>query len=748
MYIKSVPRLNFPPLTAGLALVMLLMLTSVAIIPVNAQSFTGCYGYIYSEEGIPLPGVTIKLTNYPASTVTNFEGEYELRNIPPGDYTLEISALNFIDQSSVIQITQRKNLRHDFYLQPKIFKEPESIVYGERDQSLLDKEVIEIEENTESFDQLFRKTSGVVLANDGKGGGRLSINGSNLDQVTILIDGQPLVADGTGEGRLNNLNIDNFEKMEIYKYNIPAKYGSEAIGGVVNLVSHKPNSSDDDILEVGLKTGLGSYAQRRVELYMNSGLFQRCQLKIGYNFHSLKNNFDYQFRETDYIRENNYVKNHDLNANIKGFLPTQQDELQLEFGYNFNEEGLPGVISAPQEVSFQKNNLFSSRLHYKRIISKIFYSESSCQLQHLTNYYNIPEDDGLYPVNSLYRLEKLHFHTNVVGLPTRFLELNLGFVYNKEIYNTVDSLNRDFDISDKIHENLSLFSDIYLDTRLTSFLGGKVTLGDEFVHSGLYKNLTHTPRITIATNFFRCGLFTLALSISWGKYINDPSFNQLYWVSNIFYKSNPGLRPERSEKLSGALQLRDINIKDGLFTLEVGTVFFKNNIDSIISWRKAFDGRYFPDNYAKALITGREDNLQVGLLDRRIKFNYSNTCLTPLNKTQNRVSKDKILPFRPQYSEKYSIELRPLPALSIELSQEQVGKRYIREANTKYLDAYKTLNFTAGYTFKALGLEVSNHLRIDNILDERYYILEDYPLPGITYNYKLSLKINNREEGE
>ena len=89
----------------------------------------------------------------------------------------------------------------------------------------------------------------VVPQVNGFGNG-LQIQGLNPDYTMILIDGEPLIGRFTGSLELNRVSLANIKKIEIVKGPSSSLYGSEALGGVVNIITKSP---EYDKLQLGLR---------------------------------------------------------------------------------------------------------------------------------------------------------------------------------------------------------------------------------------------------------------------------------------------------------------------------------------------------------------------------------------------------------------------------------------------------------------------------------------------------------------
>ncbi|WVM92045.1 TonB-dependent receptor plug domain-containing protein [Halopseudomonas pachastrellae] len=91
-----------------------------------------------------------------------------------------------------------------------------------------------------SVPELLRRVPGVQLNSNG---GVLSyfVRGGNTAQTLVLVDGQRIASATTGGARLDYLNIDNIERVEVVRGPRSAVYGADAIGGVIQIFPPGPS---------------------------------------------------------------------------------------------------------------------------------------------------------------------------------------------------------------------------------------------------------------------------------------------------------------------------------------------------------------------------------------------------------------------------------------------------------------------------------------------------------------------------
>lgn len=104
-----------------------------------------------------------------------------------------------------------------------------------------------------SMEELLSGLSPSLTFHDGNMGSHIQLNGLNNDYILIMIDGKRMNGDVGGQNDLNLLNPTNIERIEIVKGAASSLYGSDAIAGVINIITKKNRDKTDftSILRVG-----------------------------------------------------------------------------------------------------------------------------------------------------------------------------------------------------------------------------------------------------------------------------------------------------------------------------------------------------------------------------------------------------------------------------------------------------------------------------------------------------------------
>jgi len=92
-------------------------------------------------------------------------------------------------------------------------------------------------------DVLTEQTGLVIVPQVNGSGNGIQVQGFNPDYTLILIDGEPLIGRSTGSLDLSRITVGNIKQIEIVKGPSSSLYGSEALAGVINIITERPRST-------------------------------------------------------------------------------------------------------------------------------------------------------------------------------------------------------------------------------------------------------------------------------------------------------------------------------------------------------------------------------------------------------------------------------------------------------------------------------------------------------------------------
>ena len=172
----------------------------------------------------------------------------------------------------------------------------------------------------QSLTQAIDRSSGIRIREEGGVGSEfdLSINGMSGNSIRYFLDGMPLDAKGTGM-TLANLPVNIIERVEIYKGVIPVSFGSDALGGAVNIVTNRSRRNYLDF-----SYGIGSFHTHKADFSA-----QYTGKKTGLIFKPV---ISANYSKNDYLMRDVKVRNEEHTAFVIKDLPRFHDDYLSLFG--------------------------------------------------------------------------------------------------------------------------------------------------------------------------------------------------------------------------------------------------------------------------------------------------------------------------------------------------------------------------------------------------------------------------------
>jgi len=225
-------------------------------------------GTVTDNYGNAIPYARIWDKTQKTGSNSDDEGNYSL-TLDYGKHTIEVSATGFSD------LTNDINLLNDTTINITL-QEDKSItlssvnVYGKSvarklNEGALSVNAVELKTDVNrmaNLNSLVNKSAGVKVRREGGAGSDLdlSINGLSGNSIRYFIDGVPLDSRGS-QVNLDNIPINTVERVELYKGVVPIHLSSDALGGVVNIVTKKKRENYLDA-----SYGLGSFHTQIVDV--------------------------------------------------------------------------------------------------------------------------------------------------------------------------------------------------------------------------------------------------------------------------------------------------------------------------------------------------------------------------------------------------------------------------------------------------------------------------------------------------
>ena len=227
----------------GLFLSFLLLLISISAF---SQHKTMISGKVLSTEKTTVDFATVYLkgTNYGGTT--NEEGIYHLQ-APAGEYTLVVSAIGYKTVEKPVKLMRGERPKMNVVISPQATELDEVVVVSNGVTRLkrsafnavaLDTKALQ--NSTQNLSEALAQAPGMKIRESGGVGSdmQLMMDGFTGKHIKIFIDGVPQEGVGSSFG-LNNIPVNYAERIEVYEGVVPVGFGTDAIGGVINIITKK-----------------------------------------------------------------------------------------------------------------------------------------------------------------------------------------------------------------------------------------------------------------------------------------------------------------------------------------------------------------------------------------------------------------------------------------------------------------------------------------------------------------------------
>jgi iron complex outermembrane receptor protein len=239
------------------ALAITVLLFSIFADPVSAQNGTGINGRVTDAQGASVAGATVSLyqranASEKLTTATNSQGEYRFEKLAAGVFLLEIKAVGFTRVTAKeVTIERSKQATLDVQLEIAGVKEevvviasstPQTVDEVSKETTVIGSKEIETRDEYSIADAL-RTVPGLRVQQLGGPGRLTSIKARGLRNAdtAVLIDGQRLRdaagINGDALAFITDLLVTDIDRVEVLRGSGSSLYGTNAIGGVVNIVT-------------------------------------------------------------------------------------------------------------------------------------------------------------------------------------------------------------------------------------------------------------------------------------------------------------------------------------------------------------------------------------------------------------------------------------------------------------------------------------------------------------------------------
>ena len=702
---------------------LLILLLSISF----AQDFKFLGTILDIETKEPIIDANIVFIESDIGAASDINGNFTVTNLNRQKYEILVSAIGYKDIKTTINLVSQDNFIFELIPEP-VLTSALNVVGRFPSKHLpyftqnISSEKIS-DNNYQTMSELFRNIGGVDVqtAHDNGRNANFSIRGSSdykpggyNNRVLVLLDGFQISMPYSGSIDWNAMPLDFLDRVEVVKGPVSSLYGQNSMGGIINLVTK--NYSDEFY---NIKATVGSYDSKDLNLTMSNVTDNISYTALLQHKKGNGHRFNAQYEQNNF-----YTK-----------IFNKKQDLSVSLIANKSINGQPGffVEDRPSLTSYRISNRDSVylQLFKKQTLdanNNIVYSLS---MNHFyTNYFD-REDT---PVEEIQ--EQTFCNDTSLNLRAEYQKListKSYLIFGSDIILEQSDISIYRNIYDDLKQVTGGFfvqNRIQLSERLLLGLGLRfdyrnVDRGDEFS----YKSFSDvSPKINLTFKRDTFSTWNFALS----KGFRSPSFSELFLQYESDYglntQGNPNLEPEQLYGLDISF---DRTNKTNL-TYSVSTFYYnyKDMIDFV---------------YGLPVIALNRSDISSNGLETNISYKINPNLNLDLGYTFLRVDDinnvDPIL-YRPKHKFISSIKHKSKNIsniISMRYQSKQDYQNFLSDEREyegseikfpiEQLDSLILFNYIGTYELN------NNHkvsLKISNLFDKQYELIQDFPMPGRT----------------
>ena len=713
-------------------------------------------------------GAQVQILENGLSAISNEDGYFCIKGLSERVYELNISHISYHHFS--ISLKAKTNETHNsIYLEPQIYENEMVVVTATRSKRNFNEvpgkiEVItrkEIDQiPTQKIDDIIKHISGI---NTCRSAGIYTMRptvtlrglpGDEQGRTLVLLDGSPLNDGDTGGINWNRIDPDQIERIEIYKGPGSSLYGNNAMGGVINIITHNPRKK----LEANASVAFGTYNTKQSKASIGSRLNDAVYLNIsgfvnksdGYNLIPLsdRTNPDYSIprflEEKGISTKAGYELNKALNFEIQyDYFEDKRGEgekIQATDGEyrHFNTNYFRGKMNGNFSTLNYNLNLYYKKENYFKLDERM---KGSNYQRFDVNSDRIDQGANLNLSN--YFTDK---HILSFGSEYKISSVDGGDYYVTSPDSVVNS-GKMQDIAFYIQEEIALLNQrirIQAGLRydIVKFYDGKYESTDGAWSPYLPPLENHhwnalSPKISISYEVSNTIKFYTSVAKGFRTSILDDLCRSGWmWVGPKI--ANPELGPENivNYEIGAGIKLNDkIKISPTLFYARGNDFLYYVQTGDFLYGNRPI---YQRQNVTAVNIYGFECDFNYEIssqLSMVSNYTFNSSKIGKFDK--NTTLENKYLVFTPKHQAKIGLFWNH-KYFNTNISALYKSEQFSDDANTKILNDYISFDFQIAKEFKE---HFSLSIAIQDLFDNQQMETDLYLSPGRIINFKIAAKI-------
>ena len=644
--------------------------------------------------------------------------------------------------------------------------------------------------SAQSVADAVRFFSGVQVKDYGGIGGLKTINIRSMgtNQMGVFYDGIQLGNAQNGQIDLGRFSLDNIESISIYNGQKSSALQSAkdyGAAGTIHIQTLRPKFDENEHFHIITRLKSGSFGLINPSILWQQKLHKNVYMTASAEFLHANGKYKFRFQSFNTTADTIAVrKNGDITAfrgEIGFFGNIKDGEWKVQF-YNYNSErGLTGHIAAGvfEHHERQKDNNFFTQLSVKQHFNKYSFLINAKYANDYTQYKNSDSNTKIIVVN--YNQNEIYFSFANSYKPFKIWEIALSADYQ---YNNLFSNRDDFSFPSRNMLLVAAASNVKL-----KFVKIQASLLGTFVKDEVKIGVAHKqkPQFTpaIMASFSPFHRFPLDFRAFYKRIFRMPTFNDLYYTIS----TNSYLKPEFVQQYDFGLEYilfknkeqRTKNKDRFVKNLNISVDFYYNYVENKIAAVPTSNPfRWQMMNLGKVKIFGVDFSSDIEFLlykdlTLNILANYSFEDARDFSDPQVAGKPNSfyghLIPYAPQNCATIAANFQ-YKNLRFNYSFLYTGERFSSSENyaQNYLPAFQTHDVSVGYTFlidtrhktqdtsqkrkysfscgegwggvketqDARQHKLSVNLDINNIFNQQYDVVLNYPMPGT--NFKVAVK--------
>lgn len=547
-----------------------------------------------ARTGKPVEGANVRLEQTTIGCATNPKGEFLLKDIKEGTYTLRTSCLNYAPVTQKVSQSQKEMV---IRLKGTTFNMDQVVVTGTGTHHKLKDSPVPVEvisqrdlqnANPSSFQDALVKLVPSISVQTTAMGTTLYVNGLPDKYLLVLINGKKVAGDISGSIDYDRINMDAVKRIEVLKGASSALYGSDAIAGVINIITDDPKSA----LNVSSNTRVSSHGRisESVNADANDG---KLSAHLNYNYRTSDgwqlNPYEESKGELVETTKKPVYKNHSHNVSqTLSYAATERLSLHLNGNLFISENDRTGA--------YDYNNRHQSYTvggTAKYLLAKrASYIEGNISTTNFRSFYDYINDAKTHKIgDEVLSKDQTYTNANLKGV-FKTHENNTLFTGLDYVFEGLEPTETSKMLNNEYQSVYTLAAYVQDEVKLLDAIS--VVAGIRYAYNEKFKS-QFTPKLSLMYQY--SGLNVRA---SYAAGFRSPTLQQMYAVSESrgqITVGDPGLDPEKSNfynlnieynhrLFSIAASIYQNDLKDKIEAEDIGTT--PEDIENGITRRRQY----------------------------------------------------------------------------------------------------------------------------------------------------------------